>query len=254
MRLHAPDRYLPFMPRRARVIVPGLPHHITQRGNNRQQVFYSPDDHRLYLTLLIRYARRYGTHIAGYCLMTNHVHLVVVPQHDNSLARTFGQTHAEYALALNHSEKRSGHLWQNPFFSCPLDAAHLENAMRYVELNPVRAGLTAMPWDWPRSSARAHSLQGASDPVLDGSRDLAAWDYARWKQSLLAGISQTECDSIRRATHTGEPLGSRVFLRQLERHAGRRLQVLARGRPTKPLNEPDRTGWQLQLVWPSFEA
>lgn len=236
------------MPRRARVIVPGLPHHITQRGNNRQQVFYSPDDRRLYLALLIRYARQYGAHVAGYCLMTNHVHLVVVPQHENSLARTFGQTHAEYALALNQSEKRSGHLWQNRFFSCPLDAAHLENAMRYVELNPVRAGLTAMPWDWPWSSARAHSLHGASDAVLDGSRDLDAWDYAGWKQSLLAGISQAECNSIRRATHTGEPLGSYAFLRQLERHAGRRLQVLARGRPVKRPNRPDQTCLQ-QLVW-----
>ena len=249
MRLHATLRYLPFMPRRARVIVPGLPHHITQRGNNRQQVFYSPDDRRLYLALLTRYARRYGTHITGYCLMTNHVHLVVVPQHEHSLARTFGQTHAEYALALNHSEKRSGHLWQNRFFSCPLDAAHLENAMRYVELNPVRAGLTAMPWDWPWSSARAHSLEGASDAVLDGSRELDAWDYASWKQSLLAGISQAECDSIRRATHTGEPLGSRAFLRQLERHAGRRLQVLPRGRPAKRPNQPDQTCLQQQLVW-----
>ena len=93
--------------------------------------------------------------------------------------------------------------------------------MRYLELNPVRAGLTAMPWDWPRSSARAHILEGSSDAVLDGGGDWNAWDYAGWKQSLLAGISQTECDSILRATNTGEPLGSRQFLRQLERYSGR---------------------------------
>ena len=193
------------MPRRARIIVPGVAHHVTQRGNNRQQVFCSDEDRRLYLDLLTRYARRYGTQIAGYCLMTNHVHLVVVPEHKNSLARTFGQTHAEYALALNVSAKRSGHLWQNRFFSCPLDAAHWENALRYVELNPVRAGLA------------------------------------------LSGIGQAECDSIRRATHTGEPLGSREFVRQLERQAGRRLQVLARGRPAKRPCQPDRTGLQQDL-------
>src|SRR5216684_3216207 len=108
MRLHAPADYFSFMPRRARVAVPALAHHVTQRGNNRQQVFYSVEDRRLYLDLLTRHAHRCGTQIAGYCLMTNHVHLVVVPEHENSLARTFGRTHAEYAQALNHSEKRSG--------------------------------------------------------------------------------------------------------------------------------------------------
>jgi len=219
----------------------------SQRGNNRQQVFYSVEDRRLYLHLLTRYAARYGTQIAGYCLMTNHVHLLVVPRHENSLARTFGPTHAEYALALNLSEKRSGHLWQNRFFSCPLDAAYLENALRYVELNPVRAGLTVMPWDWPWSSARAHSQEDASDAVLDRSGHLDRWDYAGWREGLLSGISQTEYDSIRRATHTGEPLGSREFLRQLERQAGRRLRVLARGRPAKRPCQPERTRLQQDL-------
>src|SRR5437764_5697439 len=134
MRVQPTSANCRFMPRRARVIVPGVAHHVTQRGNNRQQVFYSLDDRSLYLDLLTRHARRYGTQILGYCLMTNHVHLVVVPEHENSLARSFGRTHAEYALALNQSEKRSGHLWQNRFFSCPLDASHLENAIQYVEL------------------------------------------------------------------------------------------------------------------------
>ena len=172
--------------------------------------------------------------------MTNHVHLVVVPEHENSLARSLGRTHAEYALALNQSEKRSGHLWQNRFFSCPLDASHLKNAICYVELNPVRAGLIVMPWDWPWSSARAHSLEGARDMVLgsNGTR-LDGWDCAGWKDSLLSGLSQGECDSLRRATQTGEPLGSRQFLRQLERQAGRRLEVLSRGRPAKRPNKPD---------------
>ena len=247
MRAQAPLKDFRFMPRRARIIVPGVVHHVTQRGNNRQQVFYSDDDRRLYLDLLTRYAIRYGTQIAGYCLMTNHVHLLVVPAHENSLARTFGQTHAEYALALNLSEKRSGHLWQNRFFSCPLDAAHLENALRYVELNPIRAGLTVMPWDWPWSSAKAHSQKHANDAVLDRSGRLDGWDYAGWREGLRSGISQTECDSIRRATHTGEPLGSREFLRQLERQAGRRLQVLARGRPPKRLCQPERIGLQQSL-------
>jgi hypothetical protein len=112
----------------------------------------------------------------------------------------------------------------------------------------VRAGLAVIPWDWPWSSAPAHSLQDARDAVLGATRGhLDGWDYAGWKQGLLSGISQGECDSIRRATLTGEPLGSRAFLRQLERQAGRRLQVLARGRPAKPPNEPERIGLQQEL-------
>ncbi|HVP49171.1 MAG TPA: transposase [Bryobacteraceae bacterium] len=235
------------MPRRARVIVPGTAHHVTQCGNNRQQVFYSVEDRRLSLRLLTQHARRYGTHVAGYCLMTNHVHQVVVPQHENSPARTFGRTHAEYAQAVNQSEKRSGHLWQNRFFSCPLDAVHLENALRYVELNPVRAGLALMPWHWPWSSAVAHSLEDARDAVLDGSRHMDKWDYTGWREVLLTGMSQAECDAVRRATHTGEPLGSHEFFTQLERQAGRRLRVLARGRPAKRPCEADRTGCRQEL-------
>jgi len=247
MRRHATVGDFTFMPRRARVIVPGVAHRVTQRGNNRQQVFYSVEDRRLYLRLLTRHARRYRTQVAGYCLMANHVHLVVVPQHENSLARTFGRTHAEYAQAVNQSEKRSGHLWQNRFFSCPLDAVHLENALRYVELNLVRAGLALMPWHWPWSSAVAHSLEGARDAVLAGSGHMDKWDYTGWREVLLTGMSQAECDAVRRATHTGEPLGSHEFLTQLERQAGRRLRVLARGRPAKRPCEAHRTGCRQEL-------
>ena len=99
--------------------------------------------------------------------MTNHVHLIVTPDREASLARTFGGTHAEYALALNQVANRTGHLWQNRYFSCPLDDAHLERALLYVDLNPVRAGLVASAFDWPWSSARAHSSEGLTDSVLD---------------------------------------------------------------------------------------
>ena len=120
--------------------------------------------------------------------------------------------------------------------------------MRYVELNPVRAGLAVVPWDWPWSSARAHSVPGASDVVLESNRGgMDAWDYAGWKEVLLSGITEAACDSIRRATQTGEPLGSREFLRQLERQAGRRLQVLARGRPAKRPSQASRICLQQEL-------
>jgi putative transposase len=232
------------VPRRPRVVISGLPHHITQRGNNRQPVFYCDRDRKLYLDLLTRHALQYGAQILSYCLMTNHVHVVAIPEHDHSLARTFGRTHAEYAAALNHAERRSGHLWQNRFFSCPLDAAHLERAMRYVELNPVRAGLIAVPWDWPWSSARAHCSKGTGDVLLDflcGGRP-GDWDYAGWQTSLLSGLSDGETEAVRHSTETGAPLGSSEFLTELERKAGRRLRVWARGRPRKRPRSPDEAG------------
>jgi len=235
------------MPRRPRVILPGVAHHITQRGNDRQPVFHSSDDRRFYLEVLARHAAHYGARILGYCLMTNHVHLIAVPEREGSLSRTLGCTHSEYALALNHIHGRSGHVWQNRFFSCPLGESHLLSALRYVELNPVRAELASEPAAWPWSSARAHTLDHAVDSVLDCRwvEYFGRWDYGEWREILSAGISCGESDSIRRAAHTGEPLGSREFVAALERHAGRRLRVLARGRPQKKpeaVEEPGRQG------------
>jgi putative transposase len=237
------------MPRRPRVIVPGVAHHVTQRGNNRQTVFHSSADRRFYLELLGRHATHYGARILGYCLMPNHIHLIAVPERDDSLARALGCTHSEYALALNQAQGRSGHVWQNRFFSCLLDTSHLLLALRYVELNPVRAGLTPEPWGWPWSSARAHALELAQDPVLDCRWEeyFGRWDFGEWREILSAGMSGGECDSLRRATHTGEPLGSREFVTALERQSGRRLRVLARGRPQKKPEAEDQAGRQASL-------
>jgi len=214
-------------------VLPDIAHHITQRGNDRQPVFFSAEDRRLYLDLLAQHAAAHGTHILGYCLMTNHVHLVATPDREDSLARTLGQTHAEYAQALNRSRERSGHLWQNRFFSCPLDSSHLENALRYVDLNPVRAGLIAVAWEWPWSSARGHCGAGAGDLVLDPDWEtrVGAWDRARWQALLATGMTDEDCAKVRRATGTGEPLGPRYFIRRLEQKAGRRLEVYGRRRP-----------------------
>jgi len=235
------------MPRRPRVIVPGVAHHVTQRGNNREPVFHSSDDRRFYLELVARHAADHGARVLGYCLMTNHVHVIAVPERRDSLARTLGCAHAEYALALNRSQGRSGHVWQNRFFSCPLEESHLLRALRYVELNPVRARLASAAAGWPWSSARAHTLDHVHDPVLDCRwvEYFGRWDYGEWEEILSAGISSGESDSIRRATHTGEPLGSREFVVALERQAGRRLRVMARGRPQKKpevVEEPGRQG------------
>ncbi|MEO8658818.1 MAG: transposase [Bryobacteraceae bacterium] len=221
------------MARRPRVVVCGVAQHVTQRGNDRQAVFYSTSDRHLYLKLLSEHASRYSTRILGYCLMTNHVHLIAVPDCQNSLALTMGRTHCEYALAQNKALARSGHVWQNRFFSCHLEQTHLIRALRYVEMNPVRAGLAAAPWDWPWSSARAHSEAEVQDPILDPGwvEYFGNWNYGEWREMLGVGVSDSECDLFRKATRTGEPLGSPAFVEALERQVGRKLSVQPRGRP-----------------------
>jgi putative transposase len=220
------------MPRRARVIVPGAAHHVTQRGNGRQAVLFPSDDQRLYLEIPGREAARHGAWIPGYCLMTNHVHLVAVPERDDSLARALGSAHSEYALALNRAHGPGGHVWRNRLLSCLLDGTHLPRAPRYVELNPVRAGMAAEPWGWPWSSARAHSRaivgSGARLPLGGVCGRPESWE---WREILAAGMEDGECDTVRRATCTGEPLGARVIVTAMERQAGRRLRALPRGRP-----------------------
>ncbi len=140
------------MPRVARFVAEGLPHHVTQRGNGRQQVFRCPEDYALYEDLLQRYAKRSGLALWAYCLMPNHIHLICVPEHERSLATALGRTHADFAKHFNIVGRSCGHVWQARFFSCPLDGPHTWQAMAYTERNPVRAGLVAEAADYHRSN------------------------------------------------------------------------------------------------------
>ena len=133
------------MPRNARVVWPGLPYHVTQRGTNGQTVFYSVADRKTYLYLLRANLEDCNVRILAFCLMSNHVHWIIVPGTEDSLARLFRRVHGRYAQYLNARRQRNGHLWQNRFYSCPLGETHLWTALRYVELNPVRAGLVEAP-------------------------------------------------------------------------------------------------------------
>jgi putative transposase len=228
------------MPRRPRVVIPGVPHHLTQRGNDRQPVFYSTANRSFYLSLLARHSARYGLNILGYCLMNNHVHIIGIPQRENSLAKTLARTHSEYAQSVNRTRERSGHLWQNRFFSCPMGPTHLQRAMLYVDMNPVRAGLVTAPCDWLWSSARAHVLESASDPVMSPGweENFGFWDHARWRDSLRSTVPEEDCIAVRCATRSGEPLGTSEFVARLELESGRNLRVLARGRPLKNASDP----------------
>jgi putative transposase len=175
------------MPRKARVVAEGVPYHVTQRGNNRQDIFYLADDRRFYIDTLRTKCREHGVTVLGYCLMTNHVHLVAMPQRGDSLARALGQTHGSYARWFNRRYRRSGHVWQNRFYSSPLGPDRLVTALAYVDLNPVRAGLVRTTEEYEWSSARAHLSAADGDPLVD------AWAWGElglaeaWAQILAAG-------------------------------------------------------------------
>jgi putative transposase len=221
------------MPRIARAVIPGCPHHVTQRGNNRQDVFFVDDDRRAYLELLGRQAGRFGLAVHAYCLMSNHVHLIATPERADSLARALGRAHFLYTLYVNRLHGRLGHLWQNRFFSCALDDERLWTALAYVERNPVRAGLARRAWKYPWSSAAAHCGMAPPGPPLD----------TRWWEGMIRGrdwseaLRQPQDDAavvaLRASTRTGRPLGSDSFISKLETALGRRLRPLPVGRPKR---------------------
>ena len=144
------------MARIARVIAPGYPHHITQRGNRRQEVFFCDDDYHAYLELMTTWCKRHEVEILAWCLMPNHVHLIAVPQMETSLARAIGEAHRRYTRMINFRQKWRGHLWQERFASFPMDEQHLLAAARYIEMNPVAAGLVKSPAEYRWSSVHAH--------------------------------------------------------------------------------------------------
>jgi len=210
----------------------GCPHHITQRGNRRANVFLDDQDRRRYLSLLGDYAGRHGLAVWAYCLMSNHVHFVVVPENAASPARTFRDAHQAYAAWFNRKTRESGHLWQGRFFSCVLDDTHLWSAARYVARNPARAGLVERAEQYRWSSAAAHcGLQ--KDPLLSG--DLEKADHVMdWREWLLDEDDST-VERIRRRTRTGRPCGAVGFVEHLEATLGRVLRPRKRG--PKPNNE-----------------
>jgi len=217
----------------ARVVAVDVPHHVTQRGNARQFVLATDQDRVVYLELLVRYAQVYHLSLIGYCLMSNHVHLVAVPHRANALAMVLKQTHGRYAAYWNASYGSSGHVWQGRFYSCPLDAAHLWVALRYAELNPVRAGLVAAAAVWPWSSAAAHC--GAAEPSACLQMDTWAkrWSIAAWRQFLAETPAESELASVRQCTHTGRPLGTPEFVASLEQVMGCPLAPQKSGRRGK---------------------
>jgi putative transposase len=215
-------------------VLVNLPHHITQRGNNGQDLFKSDQDYRVYLNTIFEHAPRYGLGIWGYCLMPNHVHLIAVPRNPHGLARVFGRTHSDYARYANAVRGGCGHLFQARFYSCPMDGGHTWRAMVYVERNPVRAGLVRFAEAYPWSSARVHSLGDDPRERLEIGPWQNEFTTEHWRQALHSSLGEAELSQrLREATSKGRPLGSEDFIDRASAILGRELRPRTPGRPKK---------------------
>jgi putative transposase len=221
------------MARFPRVVAVEVPHHVTQRGNARQIIFTSDTDRLVYMALLREYGPLYGLSLLGYCLMSNHVHLIAVPHTEAALSQCLKQAHGRYASYWNGQKSSTGHVWQGRFYSCPLDGRHMWEALRYVEVNPVRARMVEKAEQWPWSSAAAHCGFASPEPSLEMERWRKRWTAGEWHAFLARSESATELVALRSFTHTGRPLGSEEFVRGLEASMLRPLAARKRGRPKR---------------------
>ncbi|MBU0571315.1 MAG: transposase [Candidatus Omnitrophica bacterium] len=209
------------MARIARVVIPDYPHHIIQRGNRRQNVFFNDQDKEAYIAFLAEQIKKWNIEIWAYCLMDNHVHLIALPKDEDGLARGIGETHRRYTRMINFRKKWRGYLWQGRFISYPLDEKYLCAAMRYIELNPVRAALTDKAEDYPWSSARSHVLK-EKDVLLSNNFMVSKID--NWASYLAKDDDEVAIEIFRKHARTGRPLGDQNFINELEKLTGRMLQ------------------------------
>jgi putative transposase len=200
------------MPRTARFVIPDVPHHVIQRGNRRQAVFFSDEDMLFYLALALKWSHRARLSIWAYCLMENHVHFVAVPHLETSLAKTFAEIHKRYSHIINKRHGWRGYLWQGRFLSYPMDDPYLYRAIRYVELNPVRAGVVKKAEDYPWSSARAHLL-GEKNLLL--KRSPLGMGGEEWSRYLAEGLMGTEAEVFREHAKAERPLGGEGFRKRI---------------------------------------
>lgn len=222
------------MPRQARTVFANVPHHITQRGNRREDVFFTDEDRETYLSWLKDYCTLHQVEILAYCLMTNHIHLVALPKAEAGLQSVLKPLHMRYAQRFNRQRGWKGHVWQGRYFSSSLDEQYLWAAIKYVERNPVRAKMVKKAEDYAWSSATAHCT-GEEDAVLTKK---AYWkkqmeSIGDWSAWLAEGEKEQELTLIRRNIEKGLPCGSERFIKKLERQAGRVLTYRPLGRPKK---------------------
>lgn len=220
------------MPRIARAVAAGVPHHIVQRGNNRERVFFDKDDHERYLSLLKHYSEKWNTPILAYCLMSNHVHLLIRPQAEEALAKMMQGITLCYTQHINRKYEKTGRLWESRYHSCIVDEErYLWAAARYIEQNPRRAKIVKREEDYPYSSARAH-LEGKRDEVL-GEELFDKKQQREYVQFIRESISEEEMGHLKYATRTGRPYGGSEFVKNMEKKLNKKFLLRAPGRPRK---------------------
>jgi putative transposase len=233
------------MPRRARVVVPGCAHHVTQRGNHQADVFHDDQDRYRYMDLLEEHSKKHDVFIWTYTLMTNHIHTIVVPHALKAMADVFRNAHSIYGHWFNKKYGLNGHLWQGRFYSCVLSEGHLWRAVRYVERNPVRAGIVSRAEDYRWSSAKAH-VYGQRDDLLDPGLPLVGI-VGNWSEWLAAEDVDSELKAIRAATAKDIPYAEDQVIERWESELGRSLRPRKNGRPSKEKSSEDASpeGWLL---------
>jgi len=201
---------------------------VTQRGVDRRETFSADEDRKTYLRLLRENLAEAQVRLLAWCLMINHVHLVMLPERDDSLSVLLRRVHGRYAQYYNARWGRTGHLWQNRFFACVLGPSHLWAALAYVERNPVRAGLVGQAKEYPWSSAAAHVSGQDKQDILD----MQWWRRqarVKWNEVLNAEEAETGV-SLRSCTYAGRPFGCDSFVSELGERFGRKWTP---GRPRK---------------------
>ena len=221
------------MPRLARSVFAKIPHHITQRGNRREDVFFTDDDCLIYLEWLKFYCKKYDVSVLAYCLMTNHVHLVLTPQSDDGLQQVLKPLHMRYSQHINKIKDWKGHLWQGRFFSSPLDDAYTWSTIRYVERNPVKAGMIEKSEDYRWSSAAAHCGLKKDSLLTTLPSSLNVIYQENWSNWLALTEDKNVTDIIQRNIEKGLPCGNDNFIDKLEAVAKRSLRYKPQGRPFK---------------------
>ena len=219
------------MARIARIVAEGLPHHITQCGNRRQPTFFSDEDYTAYIELMSEWCGKYKVDIWAYCLMPNHIHLIVVPSKAENLRLAIGEAHRRYTRRINFRKGWRGHLWQERFASFVMDERYLLTCIRYIENNPVRARLVSRPEEWAWSSAAAH-ISGENDRFMNVAPVLS-FASGDWQKFLSGATLPEEMEDIRKHERTGRPLGSPPFVERLEGMLGRKLKPQKPGRKSQ---------------------
>jgi Transposase and inactivated derivatives len=218
------------MPRQARNVFANIPHHVTQRGNRKEDVFFSDIDKDYYLKLLKQYSQEHEVEVLAYCLMTNHIHLILKPSTEEGLQKVLKPLHMRYTQYINKKKNWSGHLWQGRFFSSALDEQYTYHAFRYVENNPVRARMVKRATDYKYSSAMHHC--GMATDLLISEYDIGV-DQVQYVDYLNQGNNQENIDILRRNINKGLPCGSDNFIINLSKMLGRDLSFKHIGRPKK---------------------